>query len=206
MKRINMRKHVCKGKLITFCGLDGSGKTTMIELLKRDFVCPVITKQPTKAVRQSEIFRNYMDCAEHEGFEYRSLSLLAASDRIQHSNQVILPELEKGKIVISDRYYYSCLANLRARGYVQDQWIYEIASFLPEPDLAVFVDVPVNVAIRRVRGRENEKDSYIDIALQEQLREEYLSIAAVCNGLVIDGTANRMDNLERIRRRMALWR
>lgn len=206
MHEIKMKKHNCKGKLVTFCGLDGSGKTTMIEALKQKFSNPYITKQPTDSVRNSKIFRNYMDCEKHTGFEYRSLSFLAASDRIQHSNQVILPKLKKGEIVISDRYYYSCLANLRARGYREDNWIYEVACFLPEPDLAIFVDVPVEVAVKRVRSRVDEKDNYIDLRMQYLLRKEYLNIAEECNGLIIDGTKDKMENLAKIMGRIRSWK
>ena len=118
MKKLRMRPNETNGILITFCGLDGCGKTTMIKKLMwdldRDNV--FLTKQPTDFVRNSDIFRTYMDNPDHDAYDYRSLSLLAASDRVQHVNKVIQPELEKGKVVISDRYIYSCLANLRARG------------------------------------------------------------------------------------------
>ena len=50
-----------------------------------------------------------------------------------YENKVVLPELKKGKIVICDRYFYSCLANLRARGYINDEWIYEISENLRSP-------------------------------------------------------------------------
>lgn len=82
-----------------------------------------LTRQPTDFVRESEIFRNYMDTAGAWEFYYRALSLLCASDRVQHSNRVIARKLEEGAVVISDRYFYSCLANLQARGYAQDVWI-----------------------------------------------------------------------------------
>ena len=65
-----------------------------------------------------------MDTPDHAPYDYRALSLLCAADRVQHSNRVILPKLEEGYTVISDRYFYSCLANLRARGYRRDRWIY----------------------------------------------------------------------------------
>ena len=130
MERLNMRSNQTSGLLITFCGLDGCGKTTMIRRLVADFKKEsdvFLTKQPTTAVRESEIFRTYMDCPNHDAFDYRSLSLLAASDRLQHVNKVIEPAMQTGKTVLSDRYFYSCLANLRARGFTQDRWIYEIA-------------------------------------------------------------------------------
>lgn len=189
MKKLDMFPHGQKGLLITFCGLDGCGKTTQIENLKDWMqelgVEPYLTKQPTPFVRQSAIFRNYMDQPSHSGFDYRSLSLLAASDRVQHSNQVIYPLLEQGEVVISDRYFYSCIANLRARGYREDQWIYEVSGFIPKPDLAFFLDIDVETAVKRVRSRAEEKGRYIDMALQSALREEYLQLAKMNGGIVL---------------------
>ena len=116
---------------------------------------------------------------------YRSLSLLAASDRLQHVNKVIEPEMKQGKIVLSDRYFYSCLANLRARGFEDDAWIYEIAESVVKPDIAFFFDVPVEEAVARVRRRPEEKDRYIDMELQYNLRKEYVDICAANGGVLI---------------------
>ena len=188
MQKLNMRPNETKGLLITFCGLDGCGKTTMIRKLMVDLEKehPIfLTKQPTDFVRQSAIFRTYMDSPNHNDFDYRSLSLLAASDRIQHSNKVIEPEMEKGNIVLSDRYFYSCLANLRARGFKADQWIYEIAESIVKPDIAFFFDVPVEKAVSRVRSREAEKNRYIDMDLQYRLYEEYRKICEMNNGILV---------------------
>ncbi|MBE6576923.1 MAG: dTMP kinase [Ruminococcaceae bacterium] len=188
MKKLNMRKNDTPGLLITFCGLDGCGKTTMMNRLISDLQHDYdifVTKQPTNAVRNSEIFRNYMDCPDHDAFDYRSLSLLAASDRLQHVNKVIEPEMKKSKIVLSDRYFYSCLSNLRARGFEDDEWIYEIAESVIKPDIAFFFDVPVEEAVARVRRRPEEKDRYIDMELQYKLRKEYVDICYSNDGILI---------------------
>lgn len=188
MKPLNMRPNETNGLLITFCGLDGCGKTTNLTKLKEELEreYPVfLTKQPTNAVRNSEIFRTYMDCPDHSAFDYRSLSLLAASDRLQHVNKVVEPQMAQGKVVISDRYFYSCLANLRARGFENDQWIYEIAESVVKPDVAFFFDVPVETAVKRVRSRIEEKDRYIDMELQYKLRDEYIKICKANNGVLI---------------------
>ena len=188
MKSLNMRPNTTTGFLFTFCGLDGCGKTTMIkrikEYLEKEYGV-FLTKQPTNAVRESDIFRTYMDNPNHDAYDYRSLSLLAASDRVQHTNKVILPRIEAGEIVISDRYFYSCLANLRARGYKKDKWIYEVAESMVKPDVAFFLDVPVETAVRRVRRRPEEKDRYIDMDLQYKLRDEYIKICKANNGVLI---------------------
>lgn len=191
MKKLDMRKNTTPGYLITFCGLDGCGKTTMMQRLITDLekdYSIFVTKQPTNAVRKSEIFRTYMDSPNHDAFDYRSLSLLAASDRLQHVNKVIEPEMETGRIVLSDRYFYSCLANLRARGFESDNWIYEVAESVINPDISFFFDVPVEEAIARVRRRPAEKDRYIDIDLQHRLREEYIDICISNGGILVPTT------------------
>ena len=188
MKKLKMRPNETEGYLFTFCGLDGCGKTTMITRLKNDLekhYDVFLTKQPTNNVRESEIFRTYMDNPDHTAFDYRSLSLLAASDRLQHGNKVIEERMSEGKIVISDRYFYSCLANLRARGFEKDRWIYEVAESIVKPDIAFFFDVPVDVAVKRVRSRPTEKNRYIDMELQHKLRDEYRAICKANHGILI---------------------
>ena len=188
MKALKMRENQAPGYLITFCGLDGCGKTTMMNRLITDLKTEhnvFVTKQPTNAVRNSEIFRTYMDSPNHTTFDYRSLSLLAASDRLQHVNKIILPALENGNIVLSDRYFYSCLANLRARGYTKDQWIYDISKYVIKPDIAFFFDVPVEKAVERVRMRPEERERYIDMNLQYQLQKEYIDICIANKGILI---------------------
>ena len=188
MKKLNMRGNNTGGMLITVCGLDGCGKTTMLKRLTKDLEEKhqvFITKQPTDFVRKSEIFRTYTDSPHHAAYDYRSLSLLCASDRLQHVNKVIEPEMAKGKIVLSDRYFYSCLANLRARGFKNDQWIYEIAQWIIKPEIAFCFDVLVERAVARVSRRPEEKDRYIDMELQYKLRAEYIDICRANGGILI---------------------
>ena len=198
-----MKPNNTNGYLFTFCGLDGSGKTTMINRIREDLEDKYqlyFTKQPTNAVRNSEIFRNYMDSSNHQNYDYRSLSLLAASDRIQHVSKVIEPQMDMGNIVISDRYFYSCLANLRARGFVTDRWIYEVAKNIIMPDIAFFFDVPVDTANSRVRSRKEEKDRYIDLDLQFKLRKEYKSICKANGGILIPTNISADESYEIVRK------
>ena len=187
---LSLKPHGTPGKLITFCGLDGCGKSTMISMLCRELENKghevMITKQPTDLMRSTNIFRTFMDAEDHSQYSYRTLSLMAVADRIQHVNHVILPALQDGKTVICDRYFYSCLANLRARGYEGDNWIYEIAKAeIPSPDLAIFLDVPVDAAVTRVRERPEEKDRYIDMELQCKLHQQYQKICREIHGISI---------------------
>ncbi|PWL98741.1 MAG: dTMP kinase [Clostridiales bacterium] len=187
--QLEMQKNEFEGKLITFCGLDGCGKTTqikrLVDWLESKGHKVYLTKQPTDFVRNSEIFRTYMDSPTHDAFDYRALSLLCASDRVQHTNRVISQKLKEGYIVISDRYFYSCLANLIARGFEGDTWIYDVAKSILKPNVAFFLNVPVDEAIRRVRDRPEEKNRYIDVQLQKKLHDLYVTIARDNNGVVI---------------------
>lgn len=206
MRRLEMKSHNTSGYLITFCGLDGCGKTSMIRMLnqklKEKDIPVFVTKQPTDEMRKSKIFRTFMDDSDHSAYEYRSLSLMAAADRIQHANKMILPALRQGRVVISDRYIYSCLANLRARGYGADEWIYEIAKEIPQPDLAFFLDVPVETAIWRVRQRAEEKDRYIDMELQHLLFEEYRNICDENAGIRLASVGGVEKTFEKV---IAYW-
>ena len=206
MEALNMKPHGGKGRLITFCGLDGCGKSTMIRQAEAYLVFlgyPVfLTKQPTDFVRRSDIFRTYMDAENHDAYDYRSLSLLAASDRVQHGNRVVLPALLAGETVVSDRYFYSCLANLRARGYEDDKWIYEVAQSIPKPDLAFFLDVPVPAAVGRVRSRAAEKDRYIDMELQSRLREEYIEIAKKNGGILLSTECSEAETFAKVKEKL----
>ena len=98
---------------------------------------------------------------------------------------MIEAEMNKGKIVISDRYFYSCLANLRARGYKKDRWIYEIAESIIKPDISFFLDVPISEAIYRVRCRKEEQNRYIDVQLQYNLQKEYHGICKMNGGIMV---------------------
>lgn len=202
MKKLKMTKNDTNGILITFCGLDGCGKTTIItrllEELRNEY--PVfLTKQPTDFVRNSAIFRTYMDCPDHSEFDYRSLSLLAASDRVQHNKNIIDNHLRQGKIVLCDRYFYSCLANLRARGYKHDKWIYEISKFIIKPDIAFFFDVSVETAVGRVRSREDEKDRYINMELQYKLSDEYKKICEKNNGILVSTEISEDESYKKVK-------
>jgi len=137
-----------------------------------------------------------MDSSNHEGLEYRSLSLITVSDRLQHSRSFILPKLMNSEVVISDRYYYCALANLLSRGYMGDKWIYEIANFIPKPDVSFFIDINFDVAVNRVRNRTNEKSESIDEEFNKKLNENSICIGKSNDGVLLNGndTINEIHN------------
>ena len=196
--KLKFSDEVFPGILISFCGIDGSGKTTQIDMLSswlaQKHYETTRTFQPTTAVRESALFRQFVDSNKHSGLEYRSLSLITVSDRLQHSRHFILPKLMNSEIVISDRYFYSALANLWTRGYKNDKWIYEISSYIPKPDLSFFIDTDFDISLQRVRKRPNEKEKFIDVDFNRSLCTNLMQIGKESDCIILNGE----DTIENI--------
>lgn len=144
-----------KGRLIVFCGIDGSGKTTQINLLHEWLLAKkqavILTKQPTDWYRRNELIRDYLD----QGIvrlDVRTLALMSAADRQIHLNSVIIPALEREEWVICDRYVYSAYAYFTARG-VEDEFLRTINFDIPTPDITFFLHLPGDLANRRIQKR-----------------------------------------------------
>lgn len=155
---IKLSKGKLPGKLIVFEGTDGAGKTTMIAraeryLRERYGAEVLLQKQPTDLSRKTKLFQKMMYCAHHEEIDYRAVQLLTLSDRVQHNHEVILPALREGKVVICDRYLYTSVANMRARGYWRERWFFAAARSIRKPDLTFLAYVPPACAIARIRSR-----------------------------------------------------
>lgn len=146
-----------KGLLIVFEGLDGSGKTTQINLLKNWFEKnnKLIhnTKQPTDFYREDIRVRDYLDNGIAPNMY--SIALLAAADRTYQNTVEIVPTIEKGINVIVDRYIYSSLAFFKARGIGYEE-VSSLNKNIAEPDIVIFLDVKPKRALERVKVRDGE--------------------------------------------------
>lgn len=209
LREIVFRDESLPGVLVAFCGSDGSGKTTQIarlaEFVQSQGKACVLTKQPTPKLRESYLFDRYIHHPDGASeIEYRALSFATVSDRIQHSVREIRPALQRGEVVISDRYFFSAIANLRARGYRKDSWIYEVATWLPKPDLAVFLDVPYELSLQRVRARPSEAKIFIDEDFDRKLNAEFALLpAAFANSLKINTEQDSEDQVfEKVKARV----
>lgn len=171
--KLKLKPHRYPGRLIVFEGTDGAGKTTLIECT-RGYLADrtgeenvLVTKQPTDRSRNTKLFQKMMYGKHHEDIDYRAVQLLTMSDRVQHAFEEIGPALAAGKYVVCDRYVYTSLSNMLARGYAKETWFYRAAANLPKPDLAFLAYVPPELALARIRSRPEEARRYLD---EEQLR------------------------------------
>lgn len=191
-----LRSNPYKGKLIAFEGTDGAGKTTLInkttEWLKRKFgdenvLC---VKQPTDMSRKTRLFQKMMYCKNHEDIDYRAVQLLTMSDRVQHGTEVIEPALESGKTVICDRYVFTSLANMLARGYMQEVWFFEVAKYLVRPDFTFLANVEPSLAISRIKNRPEEAERHLNEELLKRVSQNFVDMAERENFIVLDTSEN----------------
>ena len=164
-----------KGKFIVLEGADGSGKSTHSHLLAGYLLSKgmevVVTAEPTKGNTGQQI-RRILKGDEKASPE--ELTKLFTKDRREHVERFILPNLESGKTVICDRFYYSTIAYQSAQG-VDEDWISDLNNFVPEPDLVIVLEIESSEADLRMSGREREVFEYVEF--QEKVQKKLLELA-----------------------------
>src|SRR5206468_10211269 len=147
-----------RGLLIAVCGLDGSGKTTQINMLKEWFdreKKPVfLTRQPSNFYREDLRVRDYLDNGNCPDMEI--LAMLAAADRRWQMATEIEPAIENGKTIVTDRYLYSSLAYFNARG-LNPEYVKSLNGDLRIPDVTLFLDIDPETTLNRVKLRRSEE-------------------------------------------------
>ncbi len=168
------------GLFIVFEGIDGSGKTTqarmLYEHLNQELERDVhLTREPTDGLI-GKLLRSSID--DHgEVFDEETRCYLFAADRRHHLRTEIEPQLERGNVVICDRYVMSTFAYQRcAEDAPRWERIYEIHGphVFREPDLTLFLDVPVAVALTRLETRTDKLSWYETPARLQALYAAYL--------------------------------
>lgn len=149
------------GTLIVFEGIDGTGKSTQIELLgkylEESGSDVVVTREPTDGAYGKKIRQLYMDREQASKTEELELFL---ADRREHVNTLLLPALEAGKIVLCDRYYLSTAAYQGANGFDPKE-ILRLNEFAPAPDIAFIFEVSVETSLHRItQGRGEQLNDF----------------------------------------------
>jgi dTMP kinase len=170
---------------VAFEGLDGSGKSTLIDALKAEFdsrmISYVITREPGGTELGDEI-RALLLRTQGEAPVARAEALLYQAGRAQHVDQLILPSLGAGKWVLCDRFAASSVAfqvGGRALSREQIDWLNNFSTDNIKPDLYVLLDLSVEDSLRRlkVRGREADRFEREAQSFHEKVRQAYLSLA-----------------------------
>jgi dTMP kinase len=142
------------GVLLALEGIDGCGKSTQAELLatalREEGLEVVLTCEPTDGPLGKQI-REYFQGPTRYLSPKEELNLFMA-DRREHLDEVIEPALAAGKIVVTDRYYYSSVAYQGALGLDPDRILAQNEALAVRPDLAVILTLPVTKALARLAG------------------------------------------------------
>jgi dTMP kinase len=172
-----------KAMFVSFEGIDGSGKSTQFRLFKKylekekeDFI---VIREPgsTRAgedIREILLHKEYNLCPEAE-------LLLFLASRAQIVREIIIPNLQKGKVVIADRFLDSSLAyQAYGRGLSVDL-VKNMNSFAVDrclPDLTFLIDISARKAIKRKqKNARNDKIETEGVEFFERVRNGYLTIA-----------------------------
>lgn len=176
-----------QGIFICIEGLDASGKTThahrlVRSLLKRGYAA-LYTTEPSYGQIGKFVRTHILQRKERVPTVVEAL--LFAVDRVDHIEKTIKPAIKEGKIVVSDRYLYSSLAYQGATG-LDLNWIEEINKFALHPDLAIYIDVPPEIVIQRLKRKKTVMEN---LQTQRRVQEVYLKL--VKNGQLVLINGNR---------------
>lgn len=173
-----------KPPFIVIEGTDGSGVSTQAELLEkklRDEGREVyLTKEPTDGpsgamVRLALAGRliSQKKALTSPSLEARVLALLFAADRMDHLYNDIIPKLDIGVIVISDRYYLSSYA-YQGIAINDVEWLQAINSQCLRPDLTIFLDVDAEICYKRMQRRRWHIELFEEQQKLEEVHHSYL--------------------------------
>jgi dTMP kinase len=182
-----------RGKLITFEGIDGCGKSTQMRLLGQYLTERGVAVVPTREPGGTELGRKVRSALLDGGagsVEPLAELLLYAADRAQHVRRVILPALDEGKVVLSDRFYdATTVYQGYARGFDLElvNQLNELATGGLKPDLTLLFDLDVETGLKRTMRRGDgtgvtaARPDRLDqepVEFHERVRQAYLDIAA----------------------------
>lgn len=200
------------GKLIVVEGIDGSGKSTQLALLRQwltlqRFVVSFSEWNSSPMVREST-----RRGKKKQMFTPTTFSLIHATDFADRLERNIVPMLGAGAVVCADRYAFTAFARDVARG-VKPEWVRNLYRMAVKPDIAFYFRVPLEVALQRILGGRAALKFYeagMDLRLSTDIQESfakfqarilklYDSMAEEMGFSVIDATGTIQEQQKQIR-------
>lgn len=177
------------GVFIALEGIDGSGKSTqgarLAAWLEERGRRVLVTAEPSD-LEVGRLLRRALQRKTERHFGPDTVALLFAADRVEHVRHEIAPALQAGVHVIADRYLGSSLAfqPTDAEGAFETPWVATINRLARAPDLTLFFDVSVPVALSRIRARGQARERFeVEATLREVDRRYRALVAAPPPGL-----------------------
>jgi len=171
-----------KAKFITLEGIEGSGKTSSLksitDLLDKKNISYIVTREPGGSSIGKELRAILLDPDTEISSEVELMLML--SDRKDPVEKIILPSLEKGNWVVSDRFMDSSIAYQGGGRQLDKKLIISLTDYLnlPQPDLTLLFDLPVEVSLSRVKARgELDRFEKEELEFHKRIRNTYLELA-----------------------------
>lgn len=147
--RIDVTPGARQGRLITIEGIDGSGKSTLARALA-SAIASTLTTEPTRGPHGTAIREAFAAGRRMPRAEERRLFEL---DRRTHMDEFVKPRLEAGETIVSDRSYYSSAAYQGTTAESAVTIVRDNEVFAVRPDVVVYLDLPPELALARIRDR-----------------------------------------------------
>ena len=170
------------GKFITLEGIEGSGKSTSLETIQSFLECRdiqyITTKEPGGGPIGKELRSLLLNKESKISSEVELLLMMA--DRKNHLDNIVLPSLEKGTWVISDRYLDSTYAYQGGGRGIDISKIDNLVNLLniPLPHLTMLFDLSPDIALERAKNRsELDRFEQEPLAFHGRIRDEYLRLS-----------------------------
>jgi dTMP kinase len=182
-----------KGIFIAFEGGEGTGKSTQSKMLKKwleqEGEEVVLSREPG-GTDLGQGLRKILLGHETGAISPRAEALLYAADRAHHVFSLIRPALDRGDVVITDRYFDSSIAYQGAGRVLQPNEVARISRWATEslfPTLTIIIDMPAEVGLGRLKSRDRLEAE--PLAFHERVRNEFLQIASMDpeRYLIVDG-------------------
>ncbi len=146
-----MKKNTTKGFFVAIDGPNGVGKTTLLEEIEKIIKSKNIQLYKTKEPTNSILGKFIREISEEINGD--TLACLVSADRYEHLKNEIIPELKKGKIVITDRYILSSLI-LQVMDGVKESFILNLNSKIIKPDLQLAIFAEEEIIQNRLKQRD----------------------------------------------------
>ena len=185
---MNMHHRLKRGLFLTFEGGEGSGKSTQVRLLaenlRADGLDVVVTREPGGSPA-AEIIREVILSGAAEKYGPELEAILFSAARRDHVETIIRPAIERGAIVLCDRYLDSTRAYQGAAGVLPPDFIAGVETIAINglmPDLTFLLDLPVEDGLKRAHARREtsavpDRFEKEDLKVHESRRRAYLAIA-----------------------------
>jgi dTMP kinase len=182
------------GKLFIVEGIDGSGKSTQLDMLRKWLIsqgfCVAFSEWNSSPVVRRMTSRG----KKKRILSPLTFSLVHAADFIDRMERQMLPALKAGAVVLADRYIYTAFGRDAARG-VHPNWVREVYSFAIKPTVAFYFRVPLETSLRRIlRGRPALKyyEAGMDVGLSEDPYKSY----EIFQGRILDEYEKMIDEFD----------